>query len=154
MDLFIFGLGYVGSVSLGCFARMGHQILGVDIQEHKVQAIGAGECAVSEPLLPEIIVREVGSGKIHTTMDSENGEDVCRQYGLDSHAVMDIFCLDDKLSISPSDLKPGFAFGGLRLPKDVSTFVLLAKESRLPLPVIESILASNDFQIERAVKKV
>jgi GDP-mannose 6-dehydrogenase len=308
MKISIFGLGYVGSVSLGCFAQMGHQVLGVDIQEHKVQAIGAGQCPVSEPSLPEIIAEEVAAGRIRTTgdpveavQDSEVSfvcvgtpvtgdglpdlsylESVCRQIGrglaakegrhlvvirstimpgactevvipsleqasgkkcgpdfgvasnpeflregsavadffdppmivlgceepgdgallaacyetiqapviscgrdeammvktasnifhalkitfaneigsicssrgLDSHQVMGIFCRDQKLNISARYLKPGFAFGGSCLPKDVSAFISLAKQASLSLPVIESIIASNHYQIERALKAV
>src|SRR5438094_1870024 len=74
--------------------------------------------------------------------------------GVDAEAVVDIFTADNRLNISPAYLKPGFAFGGSCLPKDVRAMNYRAKELDLNLPLFEAILPSNELHLQRAVEMV
>ncbi len=79
---------------------------------------------------------------------------LCDSFGVDADAVMDIFCQDKKLNISPAYLKPGFAFGGSCLPKDLRALSYQAKIHDLQLPILSAVLPSNEMQIARGVKLV
>ena len=74
--------------------------------------------------------------------------------GVDGRAVMDIVCLDRKLNLSPYYLRPGFAFGGSCLPKDLRAMTYRAGQLDVTLPMISSILPSNKAQVEKAVELV
>jgi GDP-mannose 6-dehydrogenase len=305
MGISIFGLGYVGCVSLGCLAKNGHNVIGVDISETKVAQINAGKATIIEKDINVIIACERAAGHISATTDgisaimnseisivavgtpstdkghldlkyifrvaedigealkqkttfhiiairstimpgtcdkfaaivekisgkkrnqdfaivdnpeflregtavndyfnppltlvgSDNRQaaetvaelyknlpaeiiitelkiaeimkyinntyhalkisfaneigNICTEVGVDSFKVMEIFCKDKHLNISPYYFKPGFAFGGSCLPKDLKGFQTLAHDMYVEVPVIDSINKTNDIQIQRAVK--
>ena len=308
MQVSVFGLGYVGSVSAASFAADGHQVIGVDVNPDKVAAINAGRSPIVEPGLEDILARTVAEGRLRATTDTaeavgetevsllcvgtpsrrngsldltylervcehigvslrdkssyhvvvvrstvlpgtthsvvipalerESGKtygegfgvsvnpeflregtalkdfrkppltlvghnhaadasgtialyqsidaplvstsirvaemmkytsnawhalkicfaneigNLCKRVGVDSHDVMDIFCRDEKLNLSSCYLKPGFAFGGSCLPKDVRALQYRAKELDVELPVISQILPSNRLQIQQAFDQV
>jgi len=151
------------------FMREGTAV--ADFLEPSITIIGASEMAHSR------ILRELYSwvpGKVFETSfrSAEMVKYVCngwhavkvafanevgtmaKSLGVDAEAVMEIFSADTKLNISPTYLKPGFAFGGSCLPKDVRALNYRAKELDLELPLFESVLPSNDAHLDRAIEIV
>ena len=151
------------------FMREGTAV--ADFLEPSITIIGASEAAHSR------ILREVYSwvpGKVFETSfrSAEMVKYVCNSWhavkvafanevgtlakslGVDAEAVVEIFCADTKLNIAPTYLKPGFAFGGSCLPKDVRALNYRAKELDLDLPLFESVLPSNNAHLDRAIEIV
>jgi len=79
---------------------------------------------------------------------------ICSELGIDSHKVMEIFCKDRQLNISPYYFKPGFAYYGSCLPKDLKGLQTLAHDLYVDVPLIDSINKTNDIQVQRAVKMI
>ncbi|MGN6604061.1 MAG: nucleotide sugar dehydrogenase [Ginsengibacter sp.] len=307
MNISIFGLGYVGCVSLGCLAKNGHQVVGVDVSKTKVDQINAGKATIIEKDIDRIIAEQRKAGKIEATLDarkavldtelsiicvgtpssdkghlnldyilkvadniavalkekngfhiiairstifpgtcdkvaslieeisqkkrnvhfaivdnpeflregtavndyfnppltligSDNNDaankvaglykslpaeviitdlqvaeimkyvnntfhalkisfgneigNICSELGIDSHKVMEIFCKDKQLNISPYYFKPGFAYGGSCLPKDLKGLQTLAHDIYVDVPVINSIDKTNEIQVQRAIKMI
>jgi GDP-mannose 6-dehydrogenase len=305
MNISIFGLGYVGCVSIGCLAKNGHHVIGVDVSQVKVDQINAGKATIIEKDIDQIIAEQRAKGNIEATTNSKEailktditivavgtpssdkghlnlafifnvaeiagmalkeknefhiiairstimpgtcdkfagiveeasgkkrnidfaivdnpeflregtavddyynppltliGSDnnkaaetvaglyrqlpgeviitdlkiaeimkyvnntfhalkisfgneignICSEMGIDSHKVMEIFCRDKQLNISPYYFKPGFAFGGSCLPKDLKGLQTLAHDLYVDVPLIDSINKSNELQISRAVE--
>ena len=308
MKLSVFGLGYVGCVSAACFARAGHEVVGVDVNTTKVGIINSGQSPIVEPGVGELIAEMVAAGRLRATTDARaavaqtdlslvcvgtpsraNGSldltyvkrvcaeigaglegrpgrhtvvirstmlpgtvesvvtpalevysglkagpdfgvcinpeflregtalkdfyappftlvgaddeeaaapvrrlyahidapvfvtavkaaemvkyacncfhalkvsfaneigNVAKELGIDSHEVMRVFCHDTKLNLSPYYLKPGFAFGGSCLPKDLRALTYKAREVDVEVPVLQAALQSNRLQVERGVEMV
>ena len=308
MNIAVFGLGYVGSVSAACLARAGHRVIGVDTNSRKVELFSAGMSPVLEPGLGELVAEEVAAGRLSATtdaveavrasklslvcvgtpsassgglgleavervvrsigaalrghsdrhtvvirstvlpgtaervilplleaesgleagagfglavnpeflregtaladfadppktvigeLDAASGEAtatlyeslsapvfrvplrvaemakyvdnayhatkiafaneigaICRAFDVDSHEVMAPFLADRKLNVSEAYLRPGFAFGGSCLPKDLRALVHAARHADLELPLLESVLPSNSRHLARAIDVV
>ena len=308
MKISVFGLGYVGCVSAACFAELGHSVIGIDVNQTKVDLIKAGHCPIIEPKIDQMISEHAKSGRLTATTDAttavmgsdislvcvgtpgqsngsldlsyirgsceqigialksksafhlvvmrstmlpgtvhetvvptlekfsgkKNGEgfavainpeflregtavkdfyeppftligtdhtksrdlllnlyeeikadvhetsvreaemvkyscncfhalkvsfaneigNICKAVGIDSHRVMEVFCKDDKLNLSPYYLKPGFAFGGSCLPKDLRAINYKARVMDVETPVLASSLISNERQIDIAFERI
>jgi GDP-mannose 6-dehydrogenase len=79
---------------------------------------------------------------------------VAKSVGVDGRKVMSVICKDQKLNISPYYMKPGFAFGGSCLPKDVRALTYRASQMDVKAPLLNSIMASNQAQVQKAVEMV
>jgi len=90
---------------------------------------------------------------LKVTFANEIGN-ICKQHGIDSHQVMDIFCMDTKLNLSAYYLKPGFAFGGSCLPKDLKALLYHAHRLDLSVPILEAIQTSNELQIRQGYELI
>lgn len=79
---------------------------------------------------------------------------LCASVGIDSHVVMDVVCADTRLNISKAYLKPGYAFGGSCLPKDLRALRSFGRAHNTPTPMLDATMAGNDYQIEKAYKLI
>lgn len=79
---------------------------------------------------------------------------ICKKLGIDSHRLMEIFCMDTKLNLSSYYLKPGFAYGGSCLPKDYKALKTIAHDQYLDCPVLENISRSNEQQIKNVSDQI
>lgn len=90
---------------------------------------------------------------LKVTFANEMGT-LSKELGVDSSALMEIFCKDTHLNISPKYLRPGFAFGGSCLPKDLRAFLSEARRRQLSVPLLEAILPSNENHLKRCIRQV
>jgi GDP-mannose 6-dehydrogenase len=90
---------------------------------------------------------------VKVTFANEMGA-VARSFGVDARAVMDIFCLDTKLNISTTYLKPGMPYGGSCLPKDLRSLVAWARANTVAAPMLEHVAVSNEQQIQGLVAEI
>jgi GDP-mannose 6-dehydrogenase len=90
---------------------------------------------------------------LKVTFANEIGN-ICKELSIDGHKVMDIVTKDSKLNLSPYYMKPGFAFGGSCLPKDVRALNYKANSMDLKVPMLSSLLVSNEYQLQRVLQMV
>src|SRR5204863_64933 len=184
LSVSVFGLGYVGCVSAACLAKEGHTVVGVDISATKVGLINAGQATIIEDGIRKLVSDMRATGRLSATADvgaavaateisiicvgtpgRANGsidlasvtrvaEQIGEALAIDSHEVMRLFCEDTKLNVSAAYLKPGFAFGGSCLPKDLRALAYRARQADIDAPLLAATLESNRKQIQRAFDMV
>ena len=113
----------------------------------------------AEIIVTDIMVAEIMkyvNNSFHALKIAFSNEigNICSAMNIDSHKVMEIFCTDKELNISSCYFKPGFAYGGSCLPKDLKGLQTLAHDLYLRLPVLENIDKTNDLQISRAIELI
>jgi GDP-mannose 6-dehydrogenase len=90
---------------------------------------------------------------LKVTFANEVGR-ISQSLGVDSHAVMSLVCEDKRLNISPAYLRPGFAFGGSCLPKDLRAILYMARRGDVRVPMLEALLPSNEVHVRHAIDQV
>ncbi len=109
---------------------------------------------IAEPRVAELMKYVCNSfHALKITFANEVGN-ICKKLAIDSHQLMDVFCQDTKLNISKAYLKPGFAYGGSCLPKDLKALRTIAHDNYLQTPVLDAIERSNELQKEIVFNKV
>jgi GDP-mannose 6-dehydrogenase len=113
---------------------------------------GVGGEVVVTPLRTAEMLKYVNNAyhALKVSFANEVGR-LCKKERIDSHLVMELFCRDTRLNLGSYYLKPGFAFGGSCLPKDLRAIHQRARVHDLDLPVLESIMRSNDRHVEEAI---
>jgi GDP-mannose 6-dehydrogenase len=159
-----FGLGYNPEflregTSIKDFFDPPYTVIGAD-DEKVMEAVKQVYSMLDAPLIEVPIkvaemVKYVNNAfhALKVTFANEIGS-ICKQQNIDSHQVMEIFCMDRKLNLSPYYLKPGFAFGGSCLPKDLRALLYHSRKLDMHLPVLEAILPSNELQIAHAYQLI
>ncbi|MEM9331262.1 MAG: nucleotide sugar dehydrogenase [Pseudomonadota bacterium] len=151
------------------FLREGSAV--ADFDEPPKTVIGANDDkaaeivkAIYEPIDENIITTSIEVAEMvkyvdnvwHATKVSFGNEvgRLCKPLGIDSHKVMEIFVEDTKLNLSPYYLKPGFAYGGSCLPKEVRAVEYLAEKNGVKVPLINSLAETNNQQIQNAIDMI
>jgi GDP-mannose 6-dehydrogenase len=159
-----FGIGYNPEflregTSIKDFFDPPYTVIGAD-DEKVMEAVKQVYSMLDAPLIEVPIkvaemVKYVNNAfhALKVTFANEIGS-ICKQQNIDSHQVMEIFCMDRKLNLSPYYLKPGFAFGGSCLPKDLRALLYQSRKLDMHLPVLEAILPSNELQIAHAYQLI
>lgn len=120
----------------------------------EIYSVLGSEIVEVEPKVAEIIKFVNNSyHALKVAFGNEIGA-ICKKLDIDSHQVMDLFCKDSQLNISPYYFKPGFAYGGSCLPKDLRGLNFLAESNQVQVPILGSIECSNGIHIQRVLERV
>lgn len=136
------------TILLGCNDKKAEVLL------RKLMVGLRGEILVTDPATAEMV--KLTNNAWHATkivFANEIGA-FCHVLGIDSHDVMRILCFDNRLNMSPAYLRPGFAYGGSCLPKDLRALQYRAKSVGVKLPLLRALPQSNDLIIERVIDLV
>jgi GDP-mannose 6-dehydrogenase len=125
----------------------------IDMMKHVYEGIDA-PMVVAEIGVAEMI-KHINNAfhALKITFANEVGN-ICKKIGVDSHKLMDVFCMDTRLNLSSYYLKPGFAYGGSCLPKDLKALSTMAHDLYLRCPVIENIDLSNELQKDIVLNQI
>lgn len=145
--------------ALADFLQPSRTVIGA-LGEREAGLVAALYAGLSAPVM-QTTIREAEMVKyvdnafhaLKVTFANEVGA-LCDAQEIDGQAIMEIFCQDRKLNLSPAYLKPGFAFGGSCLPKDLRALLHRARNCHLRLPVLESIAISNDLRKRQAIEMI
>ncbi len=124
-----------------------------DAVEHMYEAVEAPVVRTSIPTAEMLKYANNAFHALKVVFANEIGN-LCKAHGIDGREVMSIFCQDRRLSISPSYLRPGGAFGGSCLPKDTRALAYRAKERDVDSPLLNAVLSSNQQHIQRGIEMV
>lgn len=147
------------STAVSDFFNPPKTVVGADSEDVAQKILSVYEQVSGEKIITKIEVAEMvkyvdnNFHALKITFANEIGM-LCKNLELDSHEVMNIFMKDTKLNISATYLKPGFAFGGSCLPKDLRAISCLARMHDVETPLLNSLMISNSMQVTNAAKKV
>ena len=159
-----FGIGYMPeflreSTAIRDYDDPGAIIFGVRDERtvdrlHELHKLALGERLVVDITTAEAI-KYVNNAwhALKISFANEVGN-ICKSVGLDGYDVMNALCLDQRLNISPAYLKPGFAFGGSCLPKDLRALRHMARLKEIDTPVLDATLTANERQLARAYEMI
>jgi GDP-mannose 6-dehydrogenase len=114
----------------------------------------AAPCVVTDVAVAEMIKYVNNAFHALKVVFSNEVGSICKKVGVDSREVMRIFCMDTKLNLSASYMKPGFAYGGSCLPKDLRALMTIAHDWYLRCPVLESVHYSNEAHKDRVLEEI
>ena len=124
-----------------------------DVAQQMYSAIQASIERTAIPIAEMAKYTSNAFNAVKITFANEIGN-LCKAHGIDGREVMDLFCKDQNLNTSAAYLKPGFAFGGSCLPKDLRALVHRAKERDLDLPLLNAVLQSNRQQLQHGIELI
>lgn len=111
-------------------------------------------CVITEPEVAEVLKMVCNAWHATKVCFANEVGRLCTANDVDPHEVMDVFARDDRLNISARYLRPGFAYGGSCLPKDIGAAIHLARKLQLELPLLEGVPRSNELHVEQAKARI
>lgn len=158
-----FGMGYYPeflreSSAIGDYDSPGAVVFG-KIDDNTIERLGRLQVTPVRPFVVPIRIAEAVKyfnnawHAVKISFANETGN-ICKHLGIDSYEMMSILCSDGRLNISPYYLRPGFAYGGSCLPKDLRALRYRARQLDLVTPMLDGVTAANEAQIEAAYRMV